>query len=109
MPTVVKTAIVEQPMSSHSITRSTLFRARSSGLMRPRSRTMATTAMTRISTVSAMRLMPRSRVYSAAAPRTASLTVFGRHVAGDEVADIVHDQRQLVGRQITHTRRVGDR
>ena len=33
MPMVVNTAIVEQPISSHSMTRSTRLRARSSGVM----------------------------------------------------------------------------
>ena len=75
MPMVVNTAMVEQPISSHSTTSSTRLRARSSGVMRLRTTRMVPMAMTRTSTVSAMRLMPRSCRYSADAARTASLTL----------------------------------
>ena len=75
IPMVVKTAIVEQPISSHSMTRSTRLRARSSGVMRERTAITAPMAITMTSTVRAMRLMPRRCRYSAEAARTASLTV----------------------------------
>ena len=74
MPMVVNTAMVEQPISIHSTTSSTRLRARSSGVMRLRTTRIVPTAMTMTSTVSAMRLMPRSCRYSAAAARTDSLT-----------------------------------
>ena len=59
MPIVVNTAIVEQPSSSHSVTRSTPLRARNCGVMRARIMMTAPIAITMTSTVSAMRLMPR--------------------------------------------------
>ena len=59
MPMVVNTAIVEQPISNHSMTRSTRLRARNSGVMRARTMITAPMAITMTSTVSAMRLMPR--------------------------------------------------
>ncbi len=59
MPMVVNTAMVEQPISIHSTTRSTRLRARSSGVMRLRTTRMVPIAMTMTRTVSAMRLMPR--------------------------------------------------
>ena len=74
MPMVVNTAIVEQPINIHSMTSSTRLRARSSGVMRERTRITAPMDNTMTSTVSAMRLMPRSSMYSADAPPTASLT-----------------------------------
>ena len=110
MPIVVNTAIVEQPISSHSITRSTRLRARSSGVMRARTAITVPMAITMTSTVSAMRLMPRRCRYSADAARTASLTDRRRNVARDEIAHVVHDQRQIVRREIADSRRqvIGD-
>ena len=60
IPSVVNTAIVEQPMRIHSMTRSTPLRARNSAVMRERITMVAAIAITMTSTVSAMRLMPRS-------------------------------------------------
>ena len=92
------------------MTASTRLRARSSGVMRARTTSTVPIVMTMTSTVSAMRLMPRSWMYSAAAARTGSLTDAGRHIARHEVAHVVEHQRQLVVRQIAHARRqvIGD-
>ena len=67
IPIVVNTAIVEQPSSSHSVTRSTPLRARNSGVMRARIMMTPPIASTATRTVSAMRLMPRRWMYSAEA------------------------------------------
>ena len=104
MPMVVNTAIVEQPISSHSMTRSTRLRARTSGVIFERTTSTVPTTMTSTSTVSAMRLMPRRWIYSAEAARTDSGAV-RRDVARDDVAHVVDHQRQLVLRQIAHAGR----
>jgi hypothetical protein len=102
MPMVVNTAIVEQPMSSHSMTRSTRLRARSSGVMRERIAITAPTAMTITSTVSDMRLMPRSRRYSAEAACTASLTVEAGTLPATRLRTSFIHERKIVLRKRAH-------
>ena len=110
MPMVVNTAMVEQPISIHSITSSTRLRARSSGVMRLRTTRMVPIAMhhdehrERHAADAAQLYVFRGR----RAHRFADIG--GRHVAGHEVAHVVENQGKLVGRQVAHAGRqvVGD-